>query len=259
MLDEGIAREVVNRVQKLRKKALLQPSDSVVVQFTVEPIGHDLSRVISEHKEYIEVATKNPMRSDAQPGDVLIVEEYELKGAKLTLVISKPKQAVKTRSGPCMAMKDYGKPIVPFVNVVCGPKCGVILLENPTGCNKIVTPQQLCEQVESLFGLSKAQLFYNPDCTSKVSAFQDLHGQTLYADAVDTFTPSKGSCCPFVNITLGDKSACLLLENPIGESLEAYAADGLKAVLSKSVESLNGIKLAEVNWKKAAGMNMKAM
>lgn len=183
MLDEGIAREVVNRVQKLRKKALLQPSDSVVVQYTVEPVGHDLSRVISEHREYIEVSTKNPMKNEAQSGERLIVEEYELKGAKMTLAIFKPRQQQENRRSACVTMGDFGKPTVPYVNVVSGTKCGVVLLENPVGCNKIITPQHLCEEVESLFGLSKAHLFSDPSCTTKVGPIQELNGQTLYVNS----------------------------------------------------------------------------
>lgn len=31
MIDEGIAREVISRVQKLRKKAKLQPTDPITV------------------------------------------------------------------------------------------------------------------------------------------------------------------------------------------------------------------------------------
>jgi isoleucyl-tRNA synthetase len=61
MMDEGIAREVVNRVQKLRKKAKLQPKDDVCVQYTLTPSDHDLGRIIKEHQEYIESTTKNVM------------------------------------------------------------------------------------------------------------------------------------------------------------------------------------------------------
>ena len=50
MLDEGVAREVVNRIQKLRKKAGLAPTDEVTVHCHVQPAGHDLARVISEHR-----------------------------------------------------------------------------------------------------------------------------------------------------------------------------------------------------------------
>merc|ERR1712012_806788 len=53
MIDEGLAREVVNRVQRLRKAAKLQPSDNVTVQYNIEPTKHDLTRVIAEHKDYI--------------------------------------------------------------------------------------------------------------------------------------------------------------------------------------------------------------
>ena len=56
MLDEGVAREVVNRIQKLRKKAGLAPTDEVTVHCHVQPAGHDLARVISEHR-YIKTGT----------------------------------------------------------------------------------------------------------------------------------------------------------------------------------------------------------
>ena len=68
MMDEGLAREVVNRVQKLRKKAKLQPSDEVTVQYIIEPSGHDLIRVIKEHQAYIEASTKNAMISQEAAG-----------------------------------------------------------------------------------------------------------------------------------------------------------------------------------------------
>ena len=64
MMDEGLAREVVNRVQKLRKTAKLQPKDDVCVQYTLTPPDHDLGRIIKEHQEYIESTTKNVMTLD---------------------------------------------------------------------------------------------------------------------------------------------------------------------------------------------------
>lgn len=36
MLDEGLAREVINRIQKLRKKANLSPSDDVTAYFRIQ-------------------------------------------------------------------------------------------------------------------------------------------------------------------------------------------------------------------------------
>ena len=141
MLDEGIAREVVNRVQKLRKKAKLQPSDKVTVQYKLEPPNHDLNRIINVHKEYIETTTKNPMTTELQKGEMLIEEQYELKGAKMTLKIT-------IGQGPSLQpttfeMTDFGKPNVPYVNVVCEGKCGVLLLENPIGSNKLTNLTQV--------------------------------------------------------------------------------------------------------------------
>ena len=99
MVDEGIAREVVNRVQRLRKKAKLQPSDVVTVEYTIDPPAHDLTRIIREHKEYIETSTKNEMVTQPpKSGEctLLIHEDYDLKGAKMTLQIWKIEGRVVT-------------------------------------------------------------------------------------------------------------------------------------------------------------------
>ena len=39
MLDEGIAREIINRVQKLRKKASLVPTDAVSLSPTLPTLS----------------------------------------------------------------------------------------------------------------------------------------------------------------------------------------------------------------------------
>ena len=84
MLDEGIAREVVNRIQKLRKKAGLKPQDEVTLYYKVEPTGHDLLRIINEHISYIETSTKNPLvlftSANCSQKKKLTEEQYELKG-----------------------------------------------------------------------------------------------------------------------------------------------------------------------------------
>ena len=67
-------------------------------------------------------------------------------------------------------LKSYGKPIVPFVNVVHKGQCGVVLLENPLGSNQILSPQQLNEQVVQLFELQAKtyQLFTDSKCKEKL-------------------------------------------------------------------------------------------
>ena len=62
MLEEGVAREVVNRVQKFRKAAGLQVTDEVTMLYTVAPEGHSLATIILRHQEYIETSSKTPIR-----------------------------------------------------------------------------------------------------------------------------------------------------------------------------------------------------
>lgn len=58
MLDEGVAREIINRIQKLRKKAGLIPSDEIQVYYQITPKNCDLDRVASTHKDFIENTIK---------------------------------------------------------------------------------------------------------------------------------------------------------------------------------------------------------
>ena len=62
MLEEGVAREVVNRVQKFRKAAGLQVTDEVTMLYTVTPEDHSLATIILRHQEYIETSSKTPIR-----------------------------------------------------------------------------------------------------------------------------------------------------------------------------------------------------
>ena len=88
MLDEGVAREVVNRVQKLRKSAGLKVDDQVVMQFTVSPKDHYLANVITKFSDYIQTSSKTPLQlKTSQSSKVLKSENYDLKGAKLELSV----------------------------------------------------------------------------------------------------------------------------------------------------------------------------
>ena len=84
MLDEGIAREVINRIQKLRKKAGLQPQDEVTLYYKVDPDKHDLLRIIENYTDYIETTTKNPLVfvscESSTLEEKIAEEQYDLKG-----------------------------------------------------------------------------------------------------------------------------------------------------------------------------------
>lgn len=73
MLDEGIAREIINRVQKLRKKAHLVPTDSIQVYYNINPAG-ELSRVAEELNDFIINVLKVPFINGPAEGNVIIEE-----------------------------------------------------------------------------------------------------------------------------------------------------------------------------------------
>ena len=62
MLEEGVAREVMNRVQKLRKSARLQVDDKVTMYFKVTPKEHSLAKIIAKFSDYIQTSSKVPVR-----------------------------------------------------------------------------------------------------------------------------------------------------------------------------------------------------
>lgn len=77
MVDEGLAREVVNLVQKLRKKGQLVPTDPITVFYKIDPTDSDLASVISCHDAYIESSLRVPIRpaSSRSPSAVSLVSE----------------------------------------------------------------------------------------------------------------------------------------------------------------------------------------
>lgn len=62
MLDEGLAREIVNLVQKLRKKGQLVPTDPIVVSYKIDEKDSDLCSVLKNQQSYIESLIKVPIR-----------------------------------------------------------------------------------------------------------------------------------------------------------------------------------------------------
>lgn len=89
--DEGLAREIVNRIQKLRKKAKLVPQDDIAVYCSVDDKVSELGQVLNSMKDYVEQNIKQPLYVDAasngQP--VIIKETSEVKGHNLHIVLTK--------------------------------------------------------------------------------------------------------------------------------------------------------------------------
>ncbi|KAL3998092.1 isoleucine--tRNA ligase [Acanthocheilonema viteae] len=71
--DEGFAREVINRIQKLRKSAKLMPNDKAVAYCTVSPSTHRLATVIKDYNEFIENSTGTPICLSSIPDNAISV------------------------------------------------------------------------------------------------------------------------------------------------------------------------------------------
>ena len=88
MKDEGIAREIINRIQKLRKKAQLVPSDEVTVYYETQTNG-DLDRVINQFNDFIINTLKAPFKPMPIPNDWnnIIEETQNIKEETIQFVI----------------------------------------------------------------------------------------------------------------------------------------------------------------------------
>uniref|UniRef100_A0AAY4CF91 Isoleucine--tRNA ligase, cytoplasmic n=1 Tax=Denticeps clupeoides TaxID=299321 RepID=A0AAY4CF91_9TELE len=219
MIDEGVAREVINRIQKLRKKGHLVPSDEITVYYSSRPAGDYLDKIIQARTDFILATTKAPLKPYPVPENtrVIIQETTQLKGSDLDLTLVKGSSASRAAlSGPACA---YVNVKLRVGNSELG---GVALLENPKGDNRL-DAEKLKMVCRSVFGLQ------NSSFTIKSDLFA-LSGQTLSSTPGTSSTESNGSdslLCPYVNLQLvnAQPSECqsgdvgtLLLANPVGHN-----------------------------------------
>lgn len=98
--NEGLAREIVNRVQRLRKKAGLVATDDVIMEYRIlnDPIG--LAEVFVEHADTFEKALRRPLDkatvttvSELKPGEdmdkIIMEEEQECESSTFLLRLLK--------------------------------------------------------------------------------------------------------------------------------------------------------------------------
>lgn len=79
MQDEGMAREIINRIQKLRKKAHLVPTDQIYVHYSILPENSDLNRVAKEYCQFIENSIKSPFSKSTPQTKVIVSEQQEVR------------------------------------------------------------------------------------------------------------------------------------------------------------------------------------
>lgn len=92
--SEGVARELINRIQRLRKKAGLQATDDVDVFYSFETgLKSPLEDVIKSHADVIARTTRSvPLAAESRHKDAtpILEEEQEIGDTKFKLSLSRP-------------------------------------------------------------------------------------------------------------------------------------------------------------------------
>ncbi|XP_068057619.1 isoleucine--tRNA ligase, cytoplasmic isoform X2 [Anomalospiza imberbis] len=229
MVDEGVAREVINRIQKLRKKRNLVPTDEITVYYRALPEGEYLDTVIQQHADFIFATIKADLKPYPVPTskEVLIQETTQLKGSELEITL--------VRGGVCQSVG----PACAYVNLkVCvngTEQDGVLLLENPKGDNTL-NFTGLVDAVSCIFGLKNSKLTVFNGNTELINQTDllGLSGKTLHVTAGSApALPSSPSAllCQYINLQLinAKPQECqkgtvgtLLMENPVGQNGLTY-------------------------------------
>lgn len=90
LAQEGLAREIVNRVQRLRKKAGLQPTDDIKMEYKVgsDPENVGLEEAFASQSAVFVKALRRPLEKEGEgekAGDVIAEEEQEVQQATFLL------------------------------------------------------------------------------------------------------------------------------------------------------------------------------
>lgn len=260
MQHEGVAREIINRVQKLRKKAQLVPSDEAVVYYEIKDLSSNLATVAVSYKSFIEGVTKTPQKniSEMSPEEEIIIEEEQkVKGVDLKLVLTKVKSLTSTPNNFDLNKCEV-EPFCKWVNVKLinlSPRFGAtssvatILLENPASGGVALSLDKLRSEIENIFGIYGLHfdLYANGNLISKSNDILSLHKKTILVLPIGTSPPSSNvnyelPVCRFVNVKSKSQKGVVLLENPLGNFTLDY--DSLNSRLISVFGNVNSINLA---------------
>ncbi|XP_059150471.1 isoleucine--tRNA ligase, cytoplasmic-like [Physella acuta] len=250
MLNEGVAREVINRVQKLRKQAKLIPTDNIEVYYKA---AQKLVSIVEDFSEFINSTVKQPLKPYPVPdnAEVIITQKMPIKTDELEITLTwaeggRQQRSVKAVSPSALVgagdtlltcAPQGAEPLSQYVNLVlCGLQPGqgrtgyqaTVLLSNPAGSPSL-SPQALAASVQSVFGLRgvKVRLFEDAALTqglTSAASGEKLHKKTIYVTAQTQHPPACSSqfdwpVCHYVNVEGNGRKGTLLLENPRGDFL----------------------------------------
>uniref|UniRef100_A0A8C2QZQ1 Isoleucine--tRNA ligase, cytoplasmic n=1 Tax=Capra hircus TaxID=9925 RepID=A0A8C2QZQ1_CAPHI len=215
MVDEGMAREVINRIQKLRKKCSLVPTDEITVYYKATSEGKYLNNVIESHTDFIFATIKSPLKPYPVPisDEILIQEKMQLKGSDLEITLTKG----SSTPGPACA----------YVNLnICTNGSEQGKRDNRLDLVK------LKNVVTSIFGVKNTELavFHGETELKNQTNLLSLSGKTLCVTAGSALSVTDSPStllCQYINLQLlnAEPQGCLmgtvgtlLLENPLGQN-----------------------------------------
>lgn len=219
LIDEGLAREIINRIQKLKKKGKLFPTDPVVVFFSVDKKDSEVQRIAEQYQDFVEGAIKSqflPFTPEAAAKTVLIEETQELKGVCLKIKVCSTKERLNPNSKWFNIQLQGIQPRL-------GAKSGEASLCLFDFQNNQITLDQLKAQVEALFGLKMTQYVLTVDGKTELQSTKGLEGRTVIVarDLTSAKKADDTSSAPFakfVNIEAAGKKLTVFIENPISSN-----------------------------------------
>lgn len=89
LLNEGLARELINRIQRLRKKAGLNTTDDVKVEYDLKKDTIAFESVLKDNSDLLLKCTKRPIEAFSEGADVIIDEEQAINDTVFNLRLLK--------------------------------------------------------------------------------------------------------------------------------------------------------------------------
>jgi isoleucyl-tRNA synthetase len=225
LVDEGMAREIINRIQKLKKKAKLIPTDPVIVTYTISKAESDVTRVAKSHQAFIEGIIKSkfvPHDAACEKREMLIEETQELKDVQLRLrITTMNERQLPKLSWINIALADDIK--VRYVSPNAGRTATFNLVDYS---GKLMTIEQLHSEVERVFGLLMTKYTITSSAEKRnelQSVTKDLAGKTLFiVNNANGKIPSgllnaSAPFSKFVNKSIAGKDVTVYIENPTSQ------------------------------------------
>lgn len=175
---EGIARDIINRVQKLKKKAHLLPTDEVAISYYIK---HDspslLIPIIQEFRTLIETTIKSSFNISTDPVEaadaVLTNESFYIEGEELTISIARIEKIISSdfEFNANVYLHDDVK------ERYSSSRSGVVKLKHSTG--EFLSIDDFRNEIDILFGLYGMNIVMK--CDEKiVQNVEDLVSKNVY-------------------------------------------------------------------------------